>query len=118
MLLKNLIKISNKLDEMGKFEHADKFDDFSDFISEEPIEGVITEVYDEGCVGKNEDEHDEHGQSYMTLPLLKKIRDLSSELCKMINEGEQVEDWIESYISQMSKMMDDVYTAWKYNYDK
>lgn len=118
MLLENLIKISNKLDNMGKFEHADKLDDFSNFISEKPIEGVITEVYDEDSekyIGKHENDH---GQSYMALPLLKKIRDLSSELCKMINEGEQVEDWIESHISQMSKMMDDVYTAWKYNYDE
>ena len=126
MLLKNLMKIANKLDEVGRFEEADSIDNFSKLLSDSldkndhnvpVIEGVITEVYD-----KDSDKHisngHKHGESYMTLPLLKKIRDLSNSMCSMIDEGEKVEDWIESYVSQMAKMMDDVHTAWKYRYDK
>lgn len=122
MFLKNLVKISNFLDEKGHFECADSIDQLSEKIpmleSEhgKPIEGIIVDVLDK----------DEHGHSsksknpdsYMTLPLLKKIRDLSNSMCSMIDEDDKVEDWIESYVSQMSKMMDDVHTAWKYRYKK
>ena len=88
------------------------------------LEGVITKVYDKESekyipsLESDAKSSHKHGKSYMALPLLQKIHRLSGELCTMIDEGDAVDDWMETYISQMSKMIDDIHTKIFYKLKK
>ena len=59
-------------------------------------------------------DHDRHS-SYMARPQLTKISKYASHLLDMIDEGEELEDWQESKIAQMSQMMGDVYHSIDYD---
>ena len=58
-------------------------------------------------------EHDK-GSSYMARPQLAKIAKYSNELLSMIGHGEEIQDWQESKIAQMSQMISDVYHSIEY----
>ena len=47
--------------------------------------------------------------SYMARPQLYRIAKYASELLQMIRDGQEVDDWIESYIAQSEQMMNAVY---------
>tara|TARA_Y100001938_G_C7865809_1_gene317851 strand:- start:65 stop:607 length:543 start_codon:yes stop_codon:yes gene_type:complete len=55
------------------------------------------------------------GSSYMARPQLRKIATYASKLFDMVEEGEQLEDWQESKIAQMSQMIGDVYHSIEYH---
>lgn len=52
--------------------------------------------------------------SYMARPQLAKIAKYASHLLDMIDEDEELEDWQESKIAQISLMMGDVYHSQEY----
>ena len=56
--------------------------------------------------------------SYMARPQLYRISKYSSELLDMIQEDEQLDDWIESYIAQAEQMMDAVYGKYEFKKSK
>ena len=56
--------------------------------------------------------------SYMARPQLYRISKYSSELLNIIKDGEEVDDWIESYIAQAEQMMDAVYGKFEYKKSK
>jgi len=59
-----------------------------------------------------------HKGSYMARPQLTKISEYAEKLLSMIDEGEQIQDWQESKISQMSQMIGDVYHSIEYRKHK
>ena len=59
-----------------------------------------------------------HKGSYMARPQLTKIAKYANKLLSMIDEGEQIQDWQESKISQMSQMIGDVYHSIEYKKHK
>ena len=59
-----------------------------------------------------DDHHRE--SSYMAKPQLAKIAKYASMLLSMIDEGEEIQDWQESKIAQMSQMIGDVYHSIEY----
>jgi hypothetical protein len=63
---------------------------------------------------KDEDDHNRHS-SYMARPQLAKIAKYASQLLDIVDKGEQLEDWQESKIAQMSQMMGDVYHSIEYD---
>lgn len=61
-------------------------------------------------------EFDDHEHaSYMARPQLRKISKYASKIFDMVEEGEQLEDWQESKIAQMSQMIGDVYHSIEYD---
>jgi hypothetical protein len=59
--------------------------------------------------------HKHHkGSSYMSRPQLAKIAKYSTLLHSMIDEGEEIQDWQESKIAQISQMIGDVYHSLEY----
>ena len=52
--------------------------------------------------------------SYMARPQLHRIAKYASELLQMIGNGQEVDDWIESYIAQSEQMMSAVYGKLEY----
>ncbi len=61
-------------------------------------------------------DHKNHkSSSYMARPQLAKIAKYASHLLDMVDEGEQLQDWQESKIAQMSQMMGDVYHSIEYD---
>jgi hypothetical protein len=60
--------------------------------------------------------HKSHkGSSYMARPQLAKIAKYSEKLLSMVGEGEELQDWQESKIAQMSQIIGDLYHSieWK-----
>ena len=51
----------------------------------------------------------------MARPQLRKISKYASKIFDMVEEGEQLEDWQESKIAQMSQMIGDVYHSIEYD---
>jgi hypothetical protein len=62
-------------------------------------------------LGFNDHEH----SSYMALPQLTKIAKYASSLLELVDENEQLEDWQESKIAQISQMIGDVYHSIEYD---
>lgn len=107
-ILKDLVKLSNSLDERGLFKEAN----FIDSIIQIPGQGEFL-VADESCQicgaspcgckkGKG------HGGSYMAKPQLANIEDKARSINAMIAEGEEIDDWMETYIAQADKMLTDI----------
>ena len=60
-------------------------------------------------------DHDHKSSSYMARPQLVKLAKYASSLLDMVDVGEELEDWQESKIAQMSQMMGDVYHSIEYD---
>ena len=84
----------------------------------------LHEAGDCGCHSKNpyaqereEDfDHDGHRHSsYMARPQLYKIAKYASALLDMVDENEELEDWQESKIAQISQMIGSVYHSLDYD---
>jgi hypothetical protein len=87
--------------------HA-QIDDIS-AISPDSIFGI-------GMQAGRSGEFDDHERSsYMARPQLAKISKYASHLLDMIDENEQLEDWQESKIAQISQMIGDVYHSIEYD---
>tara|TARA_E500000305_G_C3983915_1_gene218325 strand:- start:303 stop:719 length:417 start_codon:yes stop_codon:yes gene_type:complete len=56
--------------------------------------------------------------SYMARPQLYRIAKYASDLLQMIGNGEEVDDWIESYIAQSEQMMNAIYGKLEYKNSK
>lgn len=88
--LKNLIKISNILDELGLFEHADKID---------------------ACSEKSSDPH--HSSSYMFKPQvsssIKRLQRILSDLEE--SESKEQPDWMESYMATIDDRVTAIHDA-------
>mgnify|MGYP001365410461 CR=1 FL=1 len=82
-------------------------------VSPRPCAGC-GKIHTGGCGGNST----HHKGSYMALPQLTKIANYANKLLSMIDEGEQIQDWQESKISQMSQMIGDVYHSIEYKKHK
>jgi len=61
-------------------------------------------------------DHDDHNySSYMARPQLYKIAKYASKLLDMIDENEELDDWQESKIAQISQMIGSVYHSLDYD---
>jgi hypothetical protein len=61
-------------------------------------------------------DHDDHKHSsYMARPQLYKIAKYASALLDMVDENEELDDWQESKIAQISQMIGSVYHSLDYN---
>ena len=58
--------------------------------------------------------HKRDKRSYMARPQLYGIAKDTSEIFNMINKGQQIDDWMESYIAQASQMLDAVNSELSY----
>jgi len=127
-MIKDLIKLSQNLKALGHIKQANV------------IEGVITKVHGKGpeepvesddqavCVHCDESHHmdddhqcaeesgSKHSDSYMAKPQLNKIQEYAKKLHDELEDGEQLDDWMESHIAKMDQMIGDVYH--KYSYRK
>jgi len=92
-----------------------------------PVDKVMLDVLSNpmpcsGCgkihSGKCGSEDSHHKGSYMSRPQLTKIAKYATKLLAMIDEGEQIQDWQESKIAQMSQMIGDVYHSIEYKKHK
>lgn len=52
--------------------------------------------------------------SYMAKPQLAKIHEMARNLFFMLNDDEEIDDWMESYIAQIEKMLSSVHDKLKY----
>ena len=118
-MLRKLVKIANKLDMLEMYDEADTLD------------GVITHVYnnlgdfsnldktnispDEAFSAGHSVSEIKHKSSYMAKQQLAEIHELSSKLYFLIEDGEQIDDWQESYIAEIASKLDDVYKKMKYH---
>ena len=97
-----LILIADKLDKDGLFKYAENIDeviaDLSNNTSDEPAH-------------KESDKK----ESYMAKPQLLQISKASWELFNMIGDGEEIDDWAETYISQCEHMISQVLKSLSYN---
>ena len=101
-MLRELVKVANKLDMLDMHNEADI------------IDGVITHVYNDSEEFLNLEEANHEG-SYMAKQQLAEIHELSSKLYFLIEDGEQIDDWKESYIAEIASKLDDVYKKMKYH---
>jgi hypothetical protein len=107
-ILKDLVKLSNSLDARGLFKEAN----FIDSIIQIPGQGEFL-VADESCQICNASpcgckKGKGHGGSYMAKPQLANIEDKARGINAMIAEGEEIDDWMETYIAQADKMLTDI----------
>ena len=58
----------------------------------------------------------EHG-SYMAKPQLAKIHEMARNLFFLLSDDEQIDDWMESYIAQVEKMLSSVHDKLRYQQD-
>ena len=77
------------------------------------MQGEVPEGYDETVAGQDQ-ELDYEG--YMTKSQLYKIGEYALELHDMIQDGENLPEWMQSKVAQMDNMIGSVYHA--LNYDK
>ena len=95
--IKAIVKVANKLDLQGHFEHADALDRSSQNLL---------------------DLSDSHHDSYMAKPQLAQIQEMAQELYDMIPEGSQLPDWCESKIAVIADKINSVYRKIKYEKDE
>ena len=63
-----------------------------------------------GIVDKEDcDDEGKHMSSYMAKPQLFKIAKYASGIYDMIGDDEEIDDWMESHIAQISNMISSVY---------
>tara|TARA_A100001011_G_C14154455_1_gene775445 strand:- start:194 stop:634 length:441 start_codon:yes stop_codon:yes gene_type:complete len=129
-MIKDLIKLSQNLKALGHIKQANV------------IEGVITKVHGKGpeepveaddqavCVHCDESHHmgddhqcaeesgSKHSDSYMAKPQLNKIQEYAKKLHDELEDGEQLDDWMESHIAKMDQMIGDVYHKYSYKNKK
>jgi len=139
-MIKELIKLANHLDTKGLRKEADLIDGVITKVHEKgPEEPVDLELGDFSNLGDTNIEHDEafsagcsvcgdasnscghkshKGDSYMAKPQLYKIQEYASKLHDMIQDGETLDDWMESYIAQTDQMMGAVYHKYSYKSNK
>jgi hypothetical protein len=76
------------------------------------MQGEVPEGYDETVAGQDQ-ELDYEG--YMTKSQLYKIGEYALELHDMIQDGENLPEWMQSKVAQMEKDVGSVYHALKYD---
>jgi hypothetical protein len=122
-VIDSLVKISNSLDKKGFLKEADMVDGIITKIhGKDPVESV--ELTDEGfpptsscnSCGVNGCSCKDGGGSYMAKPQLSNIEEKARSLNHMIQDGEEIHDWMESYVAQADKMLTDV--EHRLSYDK
>ena len=122
-----------QLGEPHYMNYDDEYDDEYDDVYMEPQQVTMIKMNegDCGCHSKNpyeeereedfgimhgSDDHDYHKHSsYMARPQLYKIAKYASKLLDMVDENEQLDDWQESKIAQISQMIGSVYHSLDYD---
>ena len=131
-IIRELVRVSDSLDNKGFFKEADMIDGIITKVHgkgpEEPVDlelgdfsnlGKTNITKDEAFIAgesKCEIEHEKHSESYMAKPQLSNIEERARSLNEMIQDGESIHDWMESYIAQADKMLTDVEN--RLHYDK
>lgn len=132
-MINELIKLANHLDKTGFSQEADYIDgvitkvhgkgpdspvdlelgDFSDLHRTNITED---EAFSAGCsvCGKEPKSCGHHSSSYMAKPQLFKIQEYAGKLHDMIQDGEQLDDWMESHIAKIDQMIGSVYHKYSY----
>ena len=132
-MIKELIKLANHLDSKGLAKEADVIDGIITKVHgkgpEEPVDLIPEEYTNLGATNITHDEAFSAGcsvcgdttnscghksESYMARPQLYKIQEYAAKLHDMIQDGETLDDWMESHIAKMDQMIGAVYH--KYNY--
>ncbi len=131
-MIKDLIKLSKSLKEMGYTKHANIIEGVITQVHgkgpEEPVDLELgdfsdlgatnitkDEAFDAGCSAcGNKDNTCGHHGSYMAKPQLDKIQEYAKKLHDELQDGEQLDDWMESHIAKMDQMMGDVYHKYSY----
>ena len=136
-MIEKLTILANQLDTLGLSKMADQIDGVITKVhGKGPEEPVGLELGDFSNLGDTNITHDEafsagcsvcgesdgscgHSEqedlSYMARPQLDKIREYSSKLYDMIDDGEGLSDWMETYIAQMDHMIGAVYHSYKHS---
>jgi len=78
---------------------------------------IIRSMMGHGQQQKNKS-HSHKGSSYMAKPQLAKISKYAHKLHSMISDNEELQDWQESKIAQISQMIGDVYHSIEYKKSK
>tara|TARA_A100001011_G_C14297025_1_gene838914 strand:- start:736 stop:1245 length:510 start_codon:yes stop_codon:yes gene_type:complete len=93
--------------------HSQELGDFSDL---EKTNISKDEAFTAGCsvCGDETNSCGHDSSSYMAKPQLFKIQEYAAKLHDMINEGEQLDDWMESYIAQIDQMIGAIYHKYSY----
>ena len=93
---KQLIILADDLDRRGLTKQA------------QHVDAILNEVVQQ--------EHEHEEESYMAKPQLKVIAEAADMLHQHIQDGERLDDWMETYISQAEHMIVQVFK--KYMYDE
>ncbi len=138
-MIKELIRLANRLDEIGYQKEADYLDgiitevhgkmpedsgiyvselgDFSDLddtnITPGEAFGIGHEAAEHSLKSK-EDHVRLETSSYMARPQLARIEECASECYRMIEKDEQLKDWMESHIAQAEQLITSVHKALKH----
>jgi len=90
--------------------------ELGDFSNLEKTNISKDEAFSAGCsvCGDKTNSCGHHSSSYMAKPQLFKIQEYAAKLHDMIGEGEQLDDWMESYIAQIDQMIGAVYHKYSY----
>ena len=104
-----------------------KMDDHDDHPVDKIVSDILVnprpcpgcgKIHTGGCGDSSHHNGSHHKGSYMARPQLSKIARYANKLLSMIDEGEQIQDWQESKISQMSQMIGDVFHSIEYKKHK
>ena len=71
--------------------------------------GDFSSLGDTNIDSDKADKYNHDKKSYMARPQLYRIAKYATDLLNIIKDGEEVDDWIESYIAQSEQMMNSVY---------
>jgi hypothetical protein len=93
-LKEKIIKLADKLDEKGMLDEANTVDQILHLLEHNEMQHPA------------EEEHEE--ASYMAKPQLAQIAKAALDCFHMVEDGERLDDWMESYIAQAELMISQV----------
>lgn len=102
-LKEKIIKLADKLDQKGMLDDANTMDEILQLLEESHMEDQK----------EHEEDHDE--PSYMAKPQLAHIAKAALDCFHLVEEGERLDDWMETYIAQAELMISQVAKKIKYH---
>jgi hypothetical protein len=100
-LKEKIIKLADKLDQRGMLDDANTMDEILQLLEDSHMEEH-----------QEEEHHDE--PSYMAKPQLAHIAKEALDCFHLVEDGEMLDDWMESYIAQAELMISQVAKKLKY----
>lgn len=101
-LKEKIIKLADKLDQKGMMDDANTMDEILQMLEDSHMEE------------REEKEHHEDSPSYMAKPQLAHIAKEALDSFHLVEDGEMLDDWMESYIAQAELMISQVAKKLKY----